>query len=62
MLTGVLVPIRQKTWLRRHVSVAGTAGVEDLVTRVGRVGGGERTCAERHGLTTFAIARAGPSL
>jgi altronate dehydratase len=27
-----------------------------------RVAGGERTCAERHGLTAFAITRAGPSM
>jgi altronate dehydratase large subunit len=41
---------------------ARTAGVDDITARIGRVVGGERTCAERHGLTTFAITRAGPSM
>ena len=41
---------------------ARTAGADDLSTLVGRVAGGERTCAERHGLTAFAISRAGPSM
>jgi len=41
---------------------ARTADVADLSTLVGRVVGGERTRAEEHGLTTFAISRAGPSM
>lgn len=41
---------------------ARTASVDDLSALVGRVVGGERTCAERHGLTAFAISRAGPSM
>ena len=41
---------------------ARTASADDLSTLVGRVAGGERTCAERHGLTAFAISRAGPSM
>lgn|GEM_PF-621342 len=41
---------------------ARTADVDDLSALVGRVVGGERSRAERHGLTTFAITRAGPSM
>lgn len=41
---------------------ARTAGVDDLSSLVGRVVGGEETGAERHGLTAFAISRAGPSM
>jgi altronate dehydratase large subunit len=41
---------------------ARTASVDDLSALVGRVVGGERTRAERHGLSTFAISRAGPSM
>ncbi|WP_338741117.1 UxaA family hydrolase [Haloplanus salilacus] len=41
---------------------ARAASAADLASTVGRVAGGERTCAERHGLTTFAITRVGPSM
>ncbi|AZH24274.1 UxaA family hydrolase [Haloplanus aerogenes] len=41
---------------------ARTADVDDLSALVGRVVGGERTRAEAHGLTAFAISRAGPSM
>ncbi|MDS0300599.1 UxaA family hydrolase [Halogeometricum sp. S1BR25-6] len=36
-------------------------GAAELEARLRSVADGERTCAERHGLTEFAIARAGPS-
>jgi altronate dehydratase large subunit len=41
---------------------ARATGVDDLSARIGRIVGGERTSAERHGLTAFAISRAGPSM
>jgi altronate dehydratase large subunit len=41
---------------------ARTATADDLAARIGRVAGGEPTCAERHGLTAFAITRVGPSM
>lgn len=41
---------------------ARTADADDLSELVGRVASGEETGAERHGLTAFAITRAGPSM
>ena len=41
---------------------AGTATVDDLVTAVRDTADGAETCAERHGLTEFAITRVGPSM
>lgn len=41
---------------------ATTASVADLTDRVRAVADGDRTCAERHGLDTFALTRVGPSM
>lgn len=41
---------------------ATTATVDDLVAAVRDVADGAETCAERHGLTEFAITRVGPSM
>lgn len=41
---------------------ARTADVDDVIRRLAAVAGGDRTAAERHGLTKFAISRIGPSL
>ena len=40
---------------------AGSAAVSDVLETVRRVADGERTAAERHGLTKFAMSRCGPS-
>ncbi len=36
--------------------------VSDLVATINRITAGERSCAERHGVTSFAIERVGPSM
>lgn len=41
---------------------ASSASAEDLVERVREVAGDTQCCAERHGLTEFAITRVGPSM
>ena len=41
---------------------AASADADELARRVLAVAGGESACAERHGLTEFAITRVGPSM
>lgn len=41
---------------------AGTTTPDDLLATVRGVLNGEQTCAERHGVTSFAITRVGPSI
>lgn len=41
---------------------ANTAAVDELSEKVCATANGERTCAERHGLTEFALTRVGPSM
>ncbi|MFC6907187.1 UxaA family hydrolase [Halalkalicoccus tibetensis] len=41
---------------------ANAASADDVLQAIGETANGEQTCTEKHGLTTFAITRVGPSM